>query len=46
MTDGNKSLPIFDPAYRLTLEINQAVVKLPQHQRPGLEDRLVLRALK
>jgi hypothetical protein len=46
MTDGNKSLPIFDLTYRLTLKINQAVVKLPRHQRPGLEDRVALRALK
>jgi hypothetical protein len=36
MTDGNKSLPIIDLAYRLMLEINQAVVKLPRHQRPGM----------
>jgi hypothetical protein len=27
-------------AYRLTLEINQAMVKLPQRQRPGLGRRL------
>ena len=40
MTDGNKSLPIIDPASRLTLEINQTVVKLPRRQRPGLGRRL------
>ena len=40
MTDGNKSLPIIDLAYRLTLELNQAVVKLPRHQRPGLGRRM------
>ena len=50
VTDGNKSLPILDMAYRLTLEINQeiklfmrerqAVVELSRHQRPGLGRRL------
>jgi hypothetical protein len=40
MTDGTQSQPIIDRAYRLTLEINAAVVKLPRHQRPGLGRRM------
>ena len=40
MSDGNKSLPIIDLAYRLTLENNHAVFKLPRHQRPGMGRRL------
>jgi hypothetical protein len=40
MSDGVKSLPIIDLAYRLTLEVNQAVVKLPRRQRPGLGRRM------
>ena len=37
---GRKSLPIIDAAYGLALEINQAVVKFPRHQRPGLGRRM------
>ena len=37
---GRKSLPIIDAAYRLALEINQAVIKFPRHQRPGLGRRM------
>ena len=35
-----KSLPIIEAAYRLALDTNQAVVKLPRHQRPGLGRRM------
>ena len=37
---GSKSLPVIDLAYRLTLEINRAVIKFPRHQRPGLGRRM------
>ena len=37
---GRKSLPIIDAAYNLALEINQAVIKFPRHQRPGLGRRM------
>ena len=37
---NRKSLPIIDAAYNLALEINQAVIKFPRHQRPGLGRRM------
>ncbi len=40
-----KPLPIIDAAYRLAIEINQAVVKYPRHQRPGLGRRMEEAAL-
>ena len=44
MTD-RKSQPIIDAAYRLAIEINQAVVKYPRHQRSGLGRRMEEAAL-
>lgn len=36
----DKSLPIIDAVYRMSLELNKMVVKFPRNQRPGLGRRI------
>jgi len=36
---SDRSLPIIDPTYRLVLEVDRAVGKLPRSERPGLARR-------